>query len=301
MATIQLENYRPTTLADRGVLIKVAKRGITKIKRSKGLVERVALNENLPEKKVSAGIRLFDNAPMIYEWEVAARELIEYWKTWTYRWFDDGTRFAVTEDTQRHQAFLQELRLLRDKCDALRLPIEQNWAMLVDDDIASNNYKLTRDDYPSTLGDRLTIQIASMPVPHEGDFRTEASESERLALRAMLHEAEKAATIDLVKRLLKPLEAMSEKLGKYQPEEGKRSKWSKSLVDQVINQAELIQDLNRQFQNDLDVEKLAQAAKQIVAPLADPQVAKNSPELRQKTAERLDRLQAICGGFGGDE
>ena len=296
-ALANLNDYRPTTLADRGMLVKIKRKGIAHIKRNQDFLERVAASEGLPSKKLSAGIRIFTDAPEIQAWEAKARELAEAWKVPTYRWLDDGTRFAVTEDPTWFQSYMANLRQLRDACDRLRMPIEANWEQIIADDIQSSSYKLDRSDYPSELGDRCTVEIITLPVPHEDDFRTAVSEGEKAALRSMLHDAQRSATVDLVKRMMTPLKDLAEKLAKYDP--ANKGRWSTSVVDNLVSQADLIIDLNRRFENDVDVEKLARAAKQIVAPLQNPETAKADPEAREKTKERLDKLATIMGGFGG--
>lgn len=150
------------------------------------------------------------------------------------------------------------------------------------------------EDYPPSVEDRFSFDVAIMPLPDVNDFRIElgTEEQERIKtdIQARLHDAQVEATRDLWNRLHEIIKKASDKLN------SDGSIFRDSLIGNISELVELLPRLN--VTND---KELNEAAQKIKAELTvhTPEEIRKDAQLRKDVARKADDILEAMSGYIG--
>ena len=233
-------------------------------------------------KRLLKGCKPFDDVTRAFH------ELYTFHTRHTVPWLDDGVRVLPIEMYDR---YMSGLRLRKDAAESAVERLAQQWATVVNEDIARLKGLGRREDYPLDVRDKYGIDVRFQPVPHTGDWRVEISEHDKASLKASLQEADEIIRKHLLETVLTPIRAIVNRLYEYRGEKGQR--WHASLVEAVHDMIDRVPVLN--VNNDQEINAMVDEVRRAMAGI-NSTALKNSQLARDKARTALENVLDKMGG-----
>ncbi len=214
-------------------------------------------------------------------------------------WFMDGT-FILTPSN--YLPYLTEFRAERSRWLGLKSDFLLSYPQAQRDAeriLNSGEHPLYNErDYPhiDQLEQKFSMEIKFLPMPDEGDFRTELADSEMDAMRANLRDeltnASQAAVQDVWQRLYDKVSWLHGRLA------DPKNTFHDATYKDAQDMCELLTRLN--FTNDPNLEAMRMEMQQKLVN-HHPESLRNDPILRQDTADEakaiMDKMSIFMGGL----
>lgn len=282
------------TLAERAILIRLAS---TKVRASARDDAATALVEGSfgVTKAGQFNKRLLKGSARFENVQKAQNEAIRYWHESTVPWMDDGFRLLPAD---KYLDFTAELRSKITALDALAADLRAHWATEVADDVARLGSLGRVEDYPTDITGMFTLEVRTMPVPSNNDWRVQVSDADRQALDESIAEVEANVAKHLIKRVMEHVARLAARLEEYKGEKGQ--KWHGSLVTNLSELLAMVPDLN--INDDPEVEALVESVAKVIEPFKDrPEALKHSETARANAKAKLDKIMDSMDVFFGAE
>jgi hypothetical protein len=205
-----MHNIQVRTLADKAMLVRLARRRMRVSLRDKDLERTVRAQANDDSLTVTKHLFRDPDSPvrkLMQSYDELYRMHVER----TLPWIDRGPRLLPSAQ------FFDYMEVMRTAIEDVTRripPIISDWEAHVARDIAKRGGRASRDDYPDRyhVENMFSVDLQTFPLPDTGDFRVEVDEATKAALEGALADAEAAARSDIIRRMLEPVERAIEKL-----------------------------------------------------------------------------------------
>jgi hypothetical protein len=288
-----------TKLSERAVQVKLTIKRAALTKRNKDLTEELRTTKNDNALKVSTELFKDRNSP-IRKIMRAVNDVYAYHYKYTQPHTDAGPRLLhgslVFEYTQ-------EIKNLIAKAEGLLAYHMPHYNQYVLDDIAMRNNtpgvwgRANIDEYPTReqFEQAMSIEYQLTPMPDERHFLFDISEEEIEKFRQAEREVIQAAAADTVSRMLKPIAALTKRLGEYEGRKGE--KFRSSLIQNILEGCDLAQKLSLNPTPELmeEIDALRAEAKQYLDGI---DTLKASPHARAQAQAKLDAIASKMAMFG---
>lgn len=278
------------TLADRAMLVRLARKRLSVSKRDKDLEAVVRSTHGDDSLTVTKHLfRSKDN--MVRDLLRSSDEVYARHAQLTLPWIDRGPRLLPST---QYFDYMQEMRQLMASVQS-RVPIiTANWKQLVRDDILSRGAAASVDDYPDEydVPNLFGFDLQVYPLPDTQDFRVDVDPETIASLEDALQHAEQVARNDVIQRMLEPIARAAEKLAVPIGKEG--SVFRDSLVSNLFAGIEQAKSLN--ITEDPALAAMIQEVDtRVKAAVGTPDALRTAQEHRSKAADELNDLLSKLG------
>lgn len=216
---------RVSKLADKAVLVKLTIRRAALTKRDNALTAKVQAAEG--DAGITVLTKLFqDKHSPIAKVMTAVNEVYTYHKTKTLPYVDAGPRILPNAN---YFAYTQEVQHRTAKVELMLDNYMPSYDQLVLNDVHYRNAgraagRAHVGEYPSAEQFRhsMSLEYKFQPMPDARHFLFDLSDSDLQACEQAENDALAAANADTINRMLKPLDALVQRLGEYQGQKGER-------------------------------------------------------------------------------
>lgn len=273
----QYTDYRPTTLADKAVLVRLKVSRQRRSVQDKNITAQIQQQLGQDRDLGYFNKKLFAKSQRFAEMNTAINNVIKYHSTHTTPWMDEGVRALPTA---LYSDYTDTLRRLMDEAKDKIADFTDNYADEVYMDMARLKTSANMDDYAGVP--EIGFDVRFMPLPTNDDWRVEVTEADKQLLDRAMRDATDGVTQDLFKRVLTPVSALVEKLQDYTGEKNQR--FSDNLVTNITDVLDLLDALN--INNDPRVTQLKQAVTQATTTIT-PAALRNSQLARDSAKQQL--------------
>ncbi len=290
-----------SSIANRAMLFRLS-RGAP-ARRVRDEAAEALVKQQLGDEGQIVSRELFsDKTSLIYQYRTLDNEMYNFHIKATLPYGDDQSRLLPNaqyfEYTTRMQGFISQLEQMKQQ-------IVATWSQMVQHDVAVRNARLMGQgkhqtaavaDYPTVaqIEHRLYVNWYAQPIATSGDFRFSIPQDMVERLDAQIADAVAAAGRDLYVRMLKPVSAFVEKLGKFTGDKGQR--WHDSFIDNLNALSRELAPLN--VNDDPEVAKFLGEIEAIVKPYAfNPSVLKEDDAARAAMKAKLEALEGRLRGY----
>ena len=297
-ATTLLES---TSITNRAMKFRLSRGGTHRRVRDKDA--EALVKQQLGDEGQIVSRELFkDKNSLIYKYQSLANEMYGYHVKATLPFGDDSSRLlpnaAYFDYTTKMQGYISQL-------DQMKQQIVNHWGGMVQQDIATRNALLLGqgkpqtakvEDYPTVqqIESRLYINWYPEPISTSNDFRFELPQDMLDRVDQQINDMLEEAGRDLYVRMLKPVSAFVEKLGKYTGDKGQR--WHDSFIDNLNSLTTELPKLN--VNDDPVVTQLLQQIDAIITPYKfSPDALKEDINARTQVQQKMAALEATLKGY----
>lgn len=282
------------TLADRALLVRLARKRLRTTIRDKNLEGAVRAQAN--DDSITVSKHLFrDRNSKVRDLMRKYDEVYVYHKENTLPWMDNGMRLLRSD---RYMEYMEGVRRHIAEVEQLLPTVVDNWEQLVADDMAERGAAAQRDEYPQAydVAEMFAIDVQCFPLPSAKDFRVDVDDETKAALGRALEQAEERGRLEVVKMMLTPIQKAVEKLRVPIGEEG--AIFRDSLVENIREGVAQAKALNISDDPQLiaTIEEVEQA---VSTAIGEDKKAIESLRLNQtQRSKAADQLDSILGKIG---
>ena len=226
---------RVSKLADKAILVKLTTRRPRTVIADNALSAKIQVAEG--DTSIAAYRKLFqDKSSPINQMLRAVGEVYGYHKTHTMPYVDAGPRilpntnyFTYTNDVKHHIA----------RVDSMKAANMPHYDQYVQEDIRQRNAgragSATIDQYPTAeaFERALSLEYKFSPMPDVRHFLFDLNDADSQACQQAEDDAVALANADFISRMLKPLAALTQRLGEYQGQKGER--FHPTIISNVLD------------------------------------------------------------------
>jgi len=276
--------YQPKTLADKATLVRTsAKRQANSIKDedATSLVEQSYGTSGAGQFNK----RLFKNSQRFLLMNQAIYALTKYVTENTSPWLDGGWR--VLPNAQ-YLEFTAAVRNKQQDIDNTVAEFNDHWEEEVAADMMRQGNMAKRGDYHKRHN--MGVKVTFMPIANESDFRVDVTDEDRAALAQTMADVEATAARDMLNRLIKPLSALSKKLGEFTGEKNQR--FHESMVEVLGSVMDTLEKLNQMNNDPVVATLISDVRANFGSDIANPKKLKGNQQARDEAKAKLDNILA---------
>ena len=291
-------DMKVTTLADKAMLVKLTMRRANLTRRD--AEAEAVIQSTLDDASLTVNSKLFrDKHNPINQIMTAASETYTYHKKWTLPYIDKGPRILPNARYMDYTAEMRHRIAVVDKLLNECMPKYDDYVQL---DIAfrsrSPNSRAKVEDYPTAteFQSRMGFDLRFSPLPEARHFLFDIDDHDLTAFNDALHQAEKLARTDAIKRMLEPLQHLTDKLNKPIGTEG--AIFRDSAVENIIEGIDIARKLC--LDDSPEVKALTNELTQEIAKYGTViHQLRESPIVRERAAAKLNDIANAMGAFMG--
>lgn len=276
-------------LSDKALLVHVHISQWTGRKFDKRATETVKTSHKTESHAGNFTKKLLPKSKELERIGTLAGQIRKFFHEETLPWMSDGARIIKGD---QYLAFTREFNRMQS---AFNRAVEDFLGAYTHLQVAARlslGDLYTPEDYPDVkrLAKKFQCDIAVMPIPDVGDFRTDISEEDRRKFEENMERVQRDALQDCYQRIFEVVQTAVEKLG------DPKAKFKDSLISNISDICELIPRLN--ITEDKNLEKLASRLSHLAGDIEPGLCRKNSDD-RQIARNELNDILKSMGPFMG--
>lgn len=292
-------DMKVSTIADKAMLVKLTVRRANLTRRDS--VAEAFVQQQLDDVSLVVNSKLFrDKLNPINQIMSKAGEVYTYHREHTLPYVDKGPRLLPNAQYFDYTTEMRQRIAVVDHLMALHMPKYDTFVQL-DIQYRSQGKTGTRastTDYPSAdeFKARMGFDLRFMPLPEARHFLFDISEEDLATFNSTMEQVASTARVEVIKRMLEPLEHLVAKLNKPIGAEG--AIFRDSAVENVAEGIQMAKRLN--VTNDPEIAALADTLNQAVSVFVqNKDVLRESPVVREQAASKLEavrkQMEALYG------
>lgn len=267
-------------LHERAVLVSLNISQWSGSKSGRKEAAELAAMKNASPEDVRCTKRLFDKELLADIGSIASKARSDH-KRLTLPWGEDRTRILSMKLHFEHLTLMAGYQ--QDFHAAVDVFLNSYEAKKIEA-LASRGTLVTEEEYPSldALRNKFSFNMEMNPVPQVTDFRVDISEEEQAAFAKNVEAKTAEANREIWTRLYDVVEAMATSLEEYRvTPDGVEKPFRDSLVENVLNMAKALPELN--ITADEDMDRMSESIRKRLCSI-QAQHLRDYPSLRTTTA-----------------
>lgn len=229
----------------------------------------------------------------------AVADVYKWHRENTLPWADKGPRLLPNNNYMEYTAAMRHRIGVVDNLLNRLIP---NWDTYVQEDIKFRSHSPSSrakvEDYPTAeeFRSKIKFDMRFMPLPDSSHFLFDISDEDKAGFEQSMHEAEKLARDDTIRRMLEPLGKLVSKLNTPIGSEG--SIFRDSALENVMEGVEVARKLSIDASPELH-ELTNQLSVEMSKYIQRKDWLRESPPMRKQAADKLDEIARQMGVFMG--
>lgn len=287
-----------STIADKAMLVKLTVRRANLTRRDS--VAEAFVQQQLDDASLVVNSKLFrDKLNPINQIMSKAGEVYAYHKAHTLPYVDKGPRLLPNAQYFDYTSEMRQRIAQVDHLLALHMPRYDDFVALdIKHRSLNPNSRAKVEDYPTAaeFQERMGFDLRFMPLPEARHFLFDLSDEDLATFNSTMEQVAGTARVEVIKRMLEPLEHLVAKLSKPIGTEG--AIFRDSAVENVAEGIQMAKRLN--ITNDPEIVQMADTLGQAVSVfIENKDVLRESPVVREQAAKKLDdvrkQMEALYG------